>query len=75
MDQLVTYGGKIITIYKTSVTKKTEVRALKAQLDPLGKWNFDLDDCDKILRIESEANIETKAIDLLAEYGFICVEL
>jgi len=37
--------------------------------------NFDLDDCDKILRIESENEISKKIIALLSNKGLICEEL
>ena len=31
-----------------------------------GKWNFDLDDCDRILRIATEGVRPNEAIDLVA---------
>ena len=39
------------------------------------KWNFDLEDCDKILRIDSEENIIFKITDLLNKHKFNCEEL
>lgn len=38
-------------------------------------WNFDLDDCDKILRIEGTAEIAPSVIRLLQDAGFDCEEL
>ncbi len=45
------------------------------QILPIAKWNFDLADCDKILRINSEENIVLKTIDLLKSKNFDCEEL
>jgi len=64
-----------ISIYKTSVTKKSHVAILTPFLNQLGKWNFDLEDCDKVLRIESSSNITSAVINLLTNNGFVCDEL
>jgi hypothetical protein len=51
---------------------------LKPHLDkvlPTAKWNFDLDDCDKILRIDSEENIILRIISLLKDHNVDCEEL
>lgn len=67
-----------ILVFKTSVVDPMSVRTLKPELDRLagnGKWNFDLSDCDKILRIASEKVNPKKAIDLLGYFGFSCSEL
>ncbi len=64
-----------ISIYKTSVTRESEIAVLTPFLNQLGEWNFDLDDCDKILRIESNSDIANIVIHLLTNNGFICKEL
>ncbi len=38
-------------------------------------WTFDLEDCDKILRIDSEVNIVLEIIDPLHIHKFHCEEL
>ncbi|MBS1745122.1 MAG: hypothetical protein JST21_03015 [Bacteroidetes bacterium] len=38
-------------------------------------WNFDLEDCDKILWIESEKDIIVPVKALLHHHHFICEEL
>ncbi|WP_299431096.1 hypothetical protein [uncultured Maribacter sp.] len=38
-------------------------------------WNFDLEDCDNILRIESEYYIQETVIKLLENNNFSCKEL
>jgi hypothetical protein len=40
-----------------------------------GKWNFALDDTDRILRIMSSSVKPQLAIQLLNQYGFECHEL
>lgn len=65
-------------VFKTSVKNKMLAKKLKPHIDkvlPKGNWNFDLDDCDKILRIESEENIILKITGLLNKHKFHCEEL
>ena len=68
----------MIYIFKTSVKTKLQVKNLKPHINkilPNEKWNFDLEDCDNILRIDSEENIVLKIIDLLNIHKFNCEEL
>jgi hypothetical protein len=68
----------MIFVFKTSVKTKNQVKKLKPHIDkvlPNAKWNFDLDDCDKILRIDSEECIVLKITDLLSIHEFYCKEL
>jgi len=68
----------MIHVFKTSVKNRTQIKKLKPVLDSNFqdiKWNFDLEDCDKILRIESKKNIGKKVINLLKRYHFDCIEL
>lgn len=47
----------MVWVFKTTVKNKMQVRKvaplLNGLLSPCAKWNFDLSDCDKVLRIES----------------------
>jgi hypothetical protein len=68
----------MIYIFKTSVKTKTQVRKLKPHINRAlqnGKWNFDLEDCDKILRIDNEEDVALKIIGLLKIHKFHCEEL
>jgi len=68
----------MIYVFKTSVKSKKDVKSLTAHLNEYltdGTWNFDLDDCDKILRIDSSLNIADKATQILRNNGFDCEEL
>ena len=67
-----------VLVFKTSVDTPQCVKSLKPLLDSVagrGRWNFALDDCDKILRIKS-VNVNAQlAINLLKENGYECSEL
>jgi len=68
----------MIFVFKTSVKTRSQVKKLKPQMDnmlPIAKWNFDLDDCDNILRIDCKENIVSKIINLLKAHEFNCEEL
>ena len=68
----------MIFVFKTSVETKLQVQQLQPHIDtivPNAAWNFDLTDCDKILRIDSEENIVLTIIQLLKMNNFYCEEL
>jgi len=68
----------MIYVFKTSVKTKSQVKHLERHINsmlPNEKWNFDLEDCDKILRVDSEENIALRIIDLLNIHQFHCEEL
>ena len=68
----------LILVFKTSVSNQSDIRCLISQLNgitDIGKWNFDLEDCDKILRVECENNISNDIMRILNGKGFICTEL
>jgi hypothetical protein len=67
-----------ILVFKTSVTDSQSVNSLTPELDRFagkGKWNFDLSDCDRILRITSHEVKARTVINLLSYFGFFCEEL
>jgi hypothetical protein len=70
---------KTITVFKTSVTTRTEVGKLKPLLDTIFEmgehWNFDLEDRENILRIESAPHKADQVINALSASGYECVEL
>lgn len=68
----------MIYVFKTSVRTKSQAKKLKPHLDKIltkAKWNFDLADCDKILRIDSEENIILSIVNVLKNHNFECEEL
>lgn len=68
----------IVLVYKTNITTKTKVRKVKPVLNRIllgSKWNFDLEDCDKILRVETQENVSDLLISELCKIGIHCEEL
>jgi hypothetical protein len=67
----------MIFVYKTSVSAEKDIAMLQPHLDNLNeiKWNFDLEDCDKILRIDSKEEVSGVIVRILLEHGFKCEEL
>jgi hypothetical protein len=67
-----------IEVFRTNVkTKKNAdlvVSLIKTRL-PAGKINFDLKDCDKILRIEAKEIQVQPILKLLQDSGFTCIPL
>ncbi len=65
----------MIEVFKTNVMKKAQSKMLLCVLSeafPSSKINFDLSDCDKVLRVEGD-NIEALSIMVLVkENGFRC---
>jgi hypothetical protein len=67
-----------VLVFATNIENHTQVSKVKPLLtavDKIDNWNFDLEDCDNVLRIEardiSPGYIET----LLNNAGFECREL
>ena len=67
----------MICVFKTSVITGNDIERLRSHLNqlPQSKWNFDLEDCDKILRIVTEKEISRHIIRILRDHGFVCEEL
>jgi hypothetical protein len=68
----------MIFVFKTSVKTKSQIKKLKPHIDqrlPTAKWNFDLEDIDKVLRIDSEENIRLIITDILKIHNYTCDEL
>jgi hypothetical protein len=65
----------MVEVFKTNVQKKVQSKMLLCILSeafPSFKINFDLSDCDKVLRVEGD-NMEALRIMILVKgYGFKC---
>ena len=67
-----------VMVFSTSVQSKSDAKSLAHHMDlcaGFGRWNFALDDCDKILRVVSESISPESIIRLLISQGFDCQEL
>jgi hypothetical protein len=65
----------MVEVFKTNVQKKAQSKMLLCLLCdvfPSFKINFDLSDCDKVLRVEGD-NIDASRIMVqVKEHGFMC---
>jgi hypothetical protein len=67
-----------VLVFRTSVLNAHDVERLQPMLDdlvPQGRWNFDLEDRDHILRVETVGFVRERVIVLLNGLGFACDEL
>ena len=65
----------MIEIFKTNVKETEQAKRIVTVLlehFPGNKINFDLHDCDKILRVEGKTFCREKVITLVIENGFSC---
>ena len=65
----------MIEIFKTNVENARQAAALLAVLHhrfPAAEINFDLEDCDRILRVKGENFCSLLVIQTLANNGFDC---
>jgi len=66
---------RMVEVFKTNVQEKKEAKELVNMLRqyfPGSRINFDLQDCDKILRVEGEVIKSGEIMDLLTAKGFYC---
>ncbi len=65
----------MVEIFKTNVIDIGTSKMLTQKLErafPDNKINFDLEDCDRILRIEGDRVMSPAIISVLNAYGFWC---
>jgi hypothetical protein len=65
----------MIEVFKTNVSENCQAAKLKALLSeyfPDTRINFDLEDCDKVLRMEGLVFIPLQVKSLVEENGFLC---
>jgi len=67
-----------VLILKTNIRFKKQVKAVAPLLDSrqnIARWNIDLHDVDKVLRIESKNIQLNEVVQLIHAAGFACEEL
>jgi len=65
----------MVEVFKTNIQEARQANVLFKELSqqfPLFKINFDLQDCDKILRVEGESILYDKIISLVHTNGYQC---
>jgi len=67
-----------VLVFKTNVSQQTQiskVQALLKTISTIENWNFDLEDCDRILKIVA-SNLSPRHIEsVLQASGINCEEL
>ena len=71
---------KIVKVFKTDVRDQTTAKQIAKQLETYfeeSRINFDLDDCDNILRIESRHSVigDLEIQELVTKWGYQCEPL
>ncbi len=68
----------MVLVFKTNVDSSSKVKRIASKLNnlfPNSKWNFDLEDCDCILRFESDNDVMKEIIFLMKILGYKCEAL
>lgn len=68
----------MVEVFKTNVYEEQQSALLVEKLlyhYPHWRINFDLEDCDKILRVEGDSICNEKIIEFLNAIGFECTVL
>ena len=66
---------EMVEVFKTNVQKKAQSKMLLCILSeafPSFKINFDLSDCDNVLRVEGDNMEALRVMILVQESGFTC---
>ncbi|RYZ25900.1 MAG: hypothetical protein EOO10_17030 [Chitinophagaceae bacterium] len=70
---------KEVFVFRTSVTSRADIAGVQEGLNRLvaggGRWNFDLEDWERILRVETTGCRPAQVIAALAQKGHRCEEL
>jgi hypothetical protein len=69
---------RMVDVFKTNITDAATAENVQQQLQrkwPKAEINFDLDDCDHILRIDHHCDVRKFVINRLADWGYYCDEL
>ncbi len=67
-----------ILLFKTNISSEEDKLVIQPTLDShasIRHWTVDLNDCDFVLRIESESLDHQQVINLISDHGFECCEL
>lgn len=68
----------MILIYKTNIDSVSKIDLIKPDMDknlPNSKWTIDIEDCDNVLRIETNEPNGDRVKHLLQKHNFQCTEL
>ena len=67
-----------LLILKTNINSEGHLNEISPHLSShpsIAKWTVDLEDCDKVLRVETSHLSESGLIELLSQLGFVACDL
>jgi hypothetical protein len=67
-----------VLVFKTNIQDRNQVKKLSPLLKKIRgilRWNVDLQDCDKVLRVETEGARPGSIEEVLQNAGYYCTEL
>jgi hypothetical protein len=67
-----------VLIFKTNISTLEQLRKVDSTLShraEIDKWNVDLDDCDKVLRVETKVLETSNVMEMLRSQQIYCEEL
>jgi len=67
-----------ILVFKTNIFSKADLLKLAACMKDekrIKQWSIDREDCDRILRVDTEALQACDVIELVNQAGYACEEL
>ncbi len=62
-----------VLIYFTNIDTVADIRTVSVDLNAMAaikRWTVDIEDCDKVLRIEASADLSEQIEDTLARNGY-----
>ena len=65
----------MVEVFKTNIQQSDEAKMLVEKLAehfPAHEINFDLPDCDRILRVQGNDIAEEKIIDIVSSFNYHC---
>lgn len=67
----------LIEVFKTNVQSESQASELEWSLrhGEIKSWSFDLEDCDRVLRVMSKTDVADFVISALKNKGFECCKL
>ncbi len=68
----------MVLVFKTNISYTRQARLVASRLnanEKIERWNFDLDDNDKIIRIETKFALSKEVIEMMHEQDLYCEEL
>ena len=68
----------VILVFRTSMQLEHDVKKVSCLMNSehrIHRWNVDLHDCDKVLRIETDCLEVGEVIRLVTQAGYYCEEL